>query len=245
LLLPAREVAEQLRLRRGVAAAELLRQRVVQRSVVALKLPQEPLDRHAHQLRSAERRHVRKYVRRVQTLAADVQLQGLDKRRGDPVKHLGAEVVLDEQPHVALDARVRQARGGGNDIQRVMPPAIGHVPTNGLFDREVEELLQEDRPGHRIQLLGRAADGGMKVLCEFADRHQVENLRAEQPRPVLSHVPDRHGGEHALGRIEQVFLSRIDSISHLIRNLRVSRCLEPLHVYQTLMSDAREKHDKT
>ena len=44
----------------GRLLVRLVRRLDLQRPVVTLKLPQEPLDRHAHQLRSAERRHIRK-----------------------------------------------------------------------------------------------------------------------------------------------------------------------------------------
>jgi len=191
--------------------------------MMTLQLRQEPLDRHAHQLASAKRHHVRKHVRRVQSLMRNVQLQRLDQRRGDTVKHLGGDVVLDEQGHVSLNGRMRHPGRGRNDVQCVMPTGIHHVTPDRLFDGEVEKLLEEDRPGHRVEFLGRTTEGGMEVLGDFADWHEMQDLRAEQPRPVLPHVFDRHGRKHRFGRVEQGLLSWINSISHIIVNLHVNQ----------------------
>ena len=86
----------------------------------------------------------------------------------------------------------------------------------------IEKLLQEDQSRHAVQLLGRAAQCGMKMLGDFAERHEMKNLHAEKTRPVATQILDRHRRKHHLIRVEQFLLSWINSVSHKLDNLHAN-----------------------
>ncbi len=62
----------------------------------------------------------------------------------------------------------------------------------------------------------------MEVLGDLSDGHEMQNLRAEQTRPVAPHVLESPRREHHVRRVEQVLLSRIHGVSHLFANLPVN-----------------------
>jgi len=68
----------------------------------------------------------------------------------------------------------------GNDIQGVVLGAVGQIPPNRLFDGEVEELLQEDRPGIEYNSLV-----GQRSSIFFKLAHYPVFLQEPSCRPAL------------------------------------------------------------
>ena len=133
----------------------------------------------------------------------------------------------------------------GEHVEGVVPAGIEEKVVDRLLDGVVEELLEKDRPGHAIELFGRAAEGGMEMLAKGPDRHQFEDPTAEQTRPIFPQALEHRRAEHALRRVEEGFLSRIDRVSHGRANLGVSKDLRRLASYTARPSIARKIGDKS
>ena len=69
-------------------------------------------------------------------------------------------------------------------VQGILPGRIGQISLHRLRDGQIEELFQEDRPGHAIELFRRATQLRIKMLAQRSRRHQVQHLMAKYPRPV-------------------------------------------------------------
>jgi len=155
------------------------------------------------------------------------------------MEHIGCEVILDEELRIPLDGRMRQARLHRIDVEGILPRRVGEVPLHRLVDGEVEELLEEEHPGHPVELLGRAAQAGVEVLGQLACRHQVEHLGTEKPRPVAPQHLERHGGEHRAGGVEEPLLSGVNGVPHSVSILNADNRLGRSAFYHALAADAR------
>ena len=208
---------EQLRLRRLVAAAELLRQRGVQLVVVTPDLGEEPLDRHGHQLGATEAGHMRKDVGRVKPLAGDVEFQLLGQPGGHVLEDRDGQFVIAKHLLIAFDATSRDC-DAGLEVEGVLDVAPEDVNLDGLLGGPAEEVGQEDQAGHRVQFLGGGAQFPTEILGQFANGHHFQEGMPKDPLPTLGDDPLTGRGYDALEGVEEAILSGVDHVDHNGRN---------------------------
>ena len=182
-----------------------------------LELGQEPLDRHGHELGSAEGGHVAEDVGRVEPLSGDVEIEGTDELGGDLLEDACGEVVVAEELLIAFEGASADG-GAGLEVQGVLDVGAEDVGFDGLLGGPAEEVGEEDEAGHGIEFLGGGAEGVAEVLAEFADGHDFEEDMAKDALPaVADDLPPGRRDDPFKG-VEEAVLSGVDGVDHGGRN---------------------------
>ena len=184
---------------------------------MSLKLGQEPLDGHGHELGSAEGGHMAEDVCRVEPLSGDVEVERFDESRGDVVEDACGEVVVAKELLIAFEGARRES-SAWLEVQCILDVGSKYVGFDGFLCVPVEEVGEEDEACHGKEFFGGSAEGVAEMLSEFADRHDLEDGMSKEALPTVADDFATCRWNNALKGVKEAILSGVDGMDHGGRN---------------------------